>query len=612
MPLPPRALALRVLLVAALLGVCPSGSATAHELTQGVGTQTTFTFYRDHLAIELNLGFSASSGFPVLMGLDTDGDDRISEAEAQTLIDERGPAVLAELDIRVNGRRLEPRIVSSEEVGVRGTISVKSFDTYYQIVAPIPPELPSGGWWLHFHDGSFEGQTATQFSWLPWEGHGEGMSNFRIFEPTFQSSEDIGFRTIGRDLAVLFDDEFRPEFADAPTEIPTADALAAIPLPGWDEDPSGDGTTPPAVANGGGVRRPDRAPPRPGATGEGDGEEEHGEEERFGELVQGIVKGETRGWQLVLTFLLAIAFGAGHALGPGHGKSMVAAYLVGTKGRVRDAITLGTVVTIAHTLSIFLLGLLLLYLIDRSSDRASGATYQNWLTTGFSMLSGLLLLGFGLVLFRHRLRVARGKEAPHHHHHHGVFGHSHPHLGDHGHSHSHEHGHDHDHSHEHDHAHDHDHSHDHDHDHPHDHGHPHSHAHAPTAEDTGRIGEGVRFRDLVTLGLSGGIVPCPAGFMIMLVAAHYQALGLGLLILTFFSLGLGALLCGIGVVLVLGKTKVLDHFGSRSTTIVRWLPVMSAGLVACIGVYFMWDSYAQGKTEIAQMLRSLAERIGGA
>jgi nickel/cobalt exporter len=122
---------------------------------------------------------------------------------------------------------------------------------------------------------------------------------------------------------------------------------------------------------------------------------------------------------------------------------------------------------------------------------------------------------------------------------------------------------------------------------------------------------GVRFRDLVTLGLSGGIVPCPAGFTIMLVAAHYQKLTLGLIYLTFFSLGLGALLCAIGVVLVLGKERLLDRLGSRSETLLRWLPVASALLVACIGLYFMYDSYAMGKAEIGQMLRALAGVLEG-
>ncbi len=58
----------------------------------------------------------------------------------------------------------------------------------------------------------------------------------------------------------------------------------------------------------------------------------------------------------LLVFLLAVGVGGLHALQPGHGKTMVAAYLVGSQGRVRDAVLLGGVVTLTHTSSVVLLG----------------------------------------------------------------------------------------------------------------------------------------------------------------------------------------------------------------------------------------------------------------
>ncbi len=609
---------------AIVIAIAAAGRVSAHELTRGVGTQTTYHFFTDRLEIELNLGFSASAGFPVLMALDTDGDDQISVAEAAVLLDERGKSLLPLLDLRVNGRPLEPRVLSSEEAGVRGTIMVKSFDLYFQVVAPIPPELPDGGWWLHFRDNNFDGETSTQFSWIPWLGHGPGIS-WLNFQPNLFVDEGGFRRTIGRDLVVFFDDDIRPEINPVEQDAPTPEALAAIELPG--EGATGD--SPIVVPGDGGTGSHQNATRAPSisegvVTGGGGRIRIPGEEEKIGALVQSIVSGKRKGWELIAVFLLAIGFGAGHALGPGHGKSMVAAYLVGTKGRVRDAITLGAVVTFAHTFSIFLLGLLLLYLIGRATDPASGATYQNWLTTGFSLLSGMLLFGFGAFLLRRRLRVARGEVDPHgHHHSHGWWGHSHTHLGGDGHTHSHGDGHSHSHSHSHSHG-DGDGENHHQPDHHHgeaEHGHSHEHSHSQehaeavvseTREEEGTaIGSRVRFGDLVALGFSGGIVPCPAGFTIMLVAAKYQALGLGLLILTFFSFGLGALLCGIGVVLVLGKGWIFDRLGSRSEALVRWLPVYSAGLVACIGVYFMWDSVSQGRAEIGNMLKALGERIGG-
>ncbi|HEY1275658.1 MAG TPA: hypothetical protein VGF25_12125, partial [Thermoleophilaceae bacterium] len=63
---------------------------------------------------------------------------------------------------------------------------------------------------------------------------------------------------------------------------------------------------------------------------------------------------------LALLLLAAFGWGALHALSPGHGKAMVAAYLVGTKGKARHAVALGATVTITHTIGVFALGLVTL------------------------------------------------------------------------------------------------------------------------------------------------------------------------------------------------------------------------------------------------------------
>jgi ABC-type nickel/cobalt efflux system permease component RcnA len=69
------------------------------------------------------------------------------------------------------------------------------------------------------------------------------------------------------------------------------------------------------------------------------------------------------GWSVMLPGMLAaFAFGAVHALSPGHGKTLVAAYLVGSRGTPRHAVFLGLMVTFTHTISVFALGLVTLYL----------------------------------------------------------------------------------------------------------------------------------------------------------------------------------------------------------------------------------------------------------
>jgi ABC-type nickel/cobalt efflux system permease component RcnA len=117
----------------------------------------------------------------------------------------------------------------------------------------------------------------------------------------------------------------------------------------------------------------------------------------------------------VLLVLLAAAFGWGalHALSPGHGKAMVAAYLVGTRGRPRHAVALGATVTVTHTIGVFALGVVTLAL----SQYVLPEDLYPWLT----LTSGLLVVAVGLGVLRARARASRQHHHhPHHHHEHDL------------------------------------------------------------------------------------------------------------------------------------------------------------------------------------------------
>ncbi|MGC1377111.1 MAG: sulfite exporter TauE/SafE family protein [Anaerolineales bacterium] len=252
-------------------------------------------------------------------------------------------------------------------------------------------------------------------------------------------------------------------------------------------------------------------------------------------------------------FLLSLALGSLHALTPGHGKTLVAAYLVGSRGRSRDAVFLGLVVTLTHTGSVVLLGLLTLL--------ASQFILPGLIAPWLEIVSGLLVIIFGLNLFFQRRQVLsdwwvarRAKQTakirlnpktsfslqnanvsppavgfglrntPHEH--------------------------------------------------PHEHG-PHTHTHdLPTGD--------VTWKSLLALGVSGGLVPCPDAIAILLVAVAVNRILFGMLLILAFSVGLALVLIAIGIAMVQGlrlvtRNDLLNRFS-------RYAPLVSALVVTGLGL----------------------------
>jgi nickel/cobalt exporter len=246
------------------------------------------------------------------------------------------------------------------------------------------------------------------------------------------------------------------------------------------------------------------------------------------------------GLGLGLMLILAALFGMGHAFTPGHGKTMVAAYLVGERGTVAHAVVLGLVATAAHTGSVIILAVV----IYSAYGNHPPAEAQGWLT----LAGGLLIAAVGLWLFLQRVRG----RADHvhlfndHHHHHG-HGHHH---------HHHHHGHSHDH-----------------------------HHHAPPVEAKSAFG----WVRVVLLGVGGGIIPCWDAVLLFLVALSRGRVGLAIPLLVAFSAGLAAVLMALGVGVVYANRAGGRKFGES-----RWfriLPVLSSVLLLAIGVWFVSDGW---------------------
>jgi nickel/cobalt exporter len=188
--------------------------------------------------------------------------------------------------------------------------------------------------------------------------------------------------------------------------------------------------------------------------------------------------------EYLLMLLSAFGLGAAHALEPGHGKTVVAAYLVGSRGRTIHAVILGAIVTFTHTASIYVLVI--------ASAVAAAYLVPERVEQWFAVGSGVLVMTVGVVMIYLRTK-------------HGMPVHSHSHAAEDG-------------------------SH---------HAHPHQSPGGPES--------GVGLGSLAALGVSGGIVPCPAALLLIPAAVGLGAVLKGLLLVVSFSLGLALVLMGIGI-----------------------------------------------------------------
>ena len=241
----------------------------------------------------------------------------------------------------------------------------------------------------------------------------------------------------------------------------------------------------------------------------------------------------------IILFGLLVAFGLGalHALSPGHGKAVVGAYLVGTKGTPKHALFLGATVTITHTLGVFALGLLTLF--------ASNYILPERLMPFLNFVSGLLVLFIGLTLFKNRLFSMLGYQSNEHHHAEDL--HEHDNLPE---NFTHTHG-------------------------------GSTHTHVPP--------KNVTWRSLLALGISGGLLPCPSALVLMLSAISLNRIGYGIVLTLVFSFGLAATLTAVGLAfLYIGK--LFDNPSLSGNRVIQALPVFSAFVIACVGAVICYNS----------------------
>jgi ABC-type nickel/cobalt efflux system permease component RcnA len=225
---------------------------------------------------------------------------------------------------------------------------------------------------------------------------------------------------------------------------------------------------------------------------------------------------------MVLALGLAAVFGALHALGPGHGKTLMAAYLVGAGGRVRQAVAVGGAVAVMHTASVLGLGVVVL----TATELFAPERVYPWL----GLASGLIALGLGASLLVSRLGAWSGR-GPHDHDHAG-------------------HGHDAAHG-------------------------AHEHAHrVPDAPPLSR-------RGLTALAVAGGILPSPTALVVLLGAIAVHRVAYGLALIGAFSLGLAGALVVVGILAIRARDLMSRRMSGR---VARVLPLASAAAIAVLGL----------------------------
>ncbi len=232
-------------------------------------------------------------------------------------------------------------------------------------------------------------------------------------------------------------------------------------------------------------------------------------------------------WVVASALLLAVFMGGKHALTPGHGKVLVAAYLVGTRGTISHAITLGLVTTLTHTIAILILAVL------------AASVLPGRVIPWVAVAAGLLVVGMGIGMLLRRLPVLLRGEAPQH---------AHPHT--------------HGPSHDHDHA---------------DH-----HHHRPA---------NLSRWQLLSVGMIGGMVPCPGALILLLSALALHKAKYGVILVACYSLGLGIVLTTIAVVTVAARGAAESVGRFKRSSLARLLPVVSACFVLAYGCFLSYLAF---------------------
>ncbi len=467
-----------LLLTAAPVAAHPLGNAT-------INRATAVTIGLDQVRVVHIVDMAEIPAFAAILEMDTDGDGTTSGTEEVVWATAACAAATATLTVAIDARPLALELAAAPDVsfppGVGGLETLR-------LGCTIVGGLPAGG-----------------------ETHVLAVAD---------GSDDA--RRGWRELSIAAGTGTTLSSTNVPSVSPSA-LLTAYP-----DDLL---QAPIDIVSGSATYRSDQAPASTPAPAGGEGAWASGTSSGQSDALVDLLVGGTAPWSWLLALVVAAGLGAAHALSPGHGKALIAAYVIGSRGSMRRAAGLGLTVATAHTLGIFLLGAIVL--------SATEFLVPDRVVAWLSVASGILVVGLGVAVARRAWRSRRRRNADPLSHTHG---HAHPHP------------------------------------------HGHEHGHTDASERT----RPPAARELLTLGLVGGMVPSTSALLVLLVAIATGRMIEGLFLILAFGAGMAIVLGGLAAVTALARNGLADAATQPGATGLRRLagtaPLVSAVVIIMVGV----------------------------
>ncbi|MGH2474012.1 MAG: nickel/cobalt transporter [Candidatus Limnocylindrales bacterium] len=484
----------------------------------------------DRVLLDIVIDEAEIPAFQERQTFDTDADGSVSADEIDTARGLACQRTASGLRLTADGTALDLELTEAGLSFPSGVGGLSTMRLVCAFSARLPTALTAEPTRISFDDGSF----ADRLGWreIVAEGSGATLSAVNGSIRSAGLSQRLTRYPEERIASPLDDRSVTIDAVVGGDRLAPFDITDAAPLPPAAE-PGGPAASATPVPSGSPAASPSASAPVVGAVPGGIG---------GGELPEIFRQADLTPIVLLLALVTAAGLGAGHALTPGHGKTLMAAYLVGTRGTPRHALGLGLSVSLSHTVGILILAAIVV--------GASDVLPPDAVVRGAPVVAALSIAAIGGWMLFAEVRRRRAAVAT---------------IG-------------------HDHAQDHDHAHDHAHGASHDTGlHSHggvAHSHLPAAGST------ITWRSLFALGLAGGLIPSTSALLILLGSIAAGRPTFGFVLVLAFGLGMAAVMAGIGLTLVVARQR-LDRLpmGGGLARLREVVPLVAAVVVFGFGIY---------------------------